>query len=128
MFAEVFPVFDRLEGMVAVRTLEFQRSGYLFSIDKGLTADLAFELSATTGIVVDVVMWGTAERAGGIRRDGMRLALLRLYGRKCFPIAETIILVPKLPVLFDEGFDDGKFVRGKFLVLGAVYLIVSPLF
>ena len=126
--AEMFSVFDRLESMVAVRALEFQMGCYLFSIHKGLTADFAFKLTASTGIIIDVLMWSPAERAGGISRDGTCFALLGLYRRNCFTVAETIILVPKLPVLFDKGFDDREFVRGKFLVGRAVDLIMSPLF
>ncbi len=58
--AEKFPVFDRLEGMSAVRALEFKRGSYLFAIDKSLAADLTLKLAAAAGIIVDVLMWCTA--------------------------------------------------------------------
>ena len=45
-----------------------------------------------------------------------------------FPIAETVILVPEFPVLFDEGLDDRQFVREEFLILRAVDFIMGPLF
>jgi len=80
---EVLPVFDRLEGMTAVRALEFQRRCNFFTIDEGLSTDFAFELSTTTVVIVDIRMWGTAERTDGICRDITSLAFLgfdRLYG------------------------------------------------
>ena len=43
-------------------------------------------------------------------------------------VAKFIVFNPELPVLFDKRFDDRKPVSGKFLVLGAMYFIMSPLF
>ena len=73
-------------------------------------------------------MRSTTERTRGILGNGTFFALLGVYRRYSFPVTKAIILVPELPVLFDEGFDDRKPVGGKFLVFGAVYLIMSPLF
>lgn len=47
-------VFDRLQGMAAVGTLELQWGSYFFAVDKGLATDLAFELTAAACIIVDV--------------------------------------------------------------------------
>lgn len=55
---EVFTVFDRLECMPAVRAPEFERGNNVFSGNKGLPADLAFELPTAAGIVIDVFMRG----------------------------------------------------------------------
>ena len=93
----------------------------------GLTTDLAFELSAAAGIIVDIVMWGTTERTRGICGNGTGFALLRFYRRYCFSVTEAIILIPELPVLLDEGFDDRKLIGSKFLVFGAVDFVMSPL-
>ena len=125
---EVFTVFDRLEGMPAVRALELERGNNIFSGNKGLSADLAFELSTTAGIVIDVFMRGTAERAYDIYWYSTFLAFLGFYGLEGFSIAEAVILVPEFPVLFDEGLDNRQFVREEFLILGAVDFIMGPLF
>jgi len=114
--------------MGAVRALKFQRSSYFFTIDKGLSTDFAFELTTATGIVVDVLVRSTAERAVGIARDITRFVFVRLYRFHDFAIAKPVVLIPKLPVLFKEWFDDGKFIGEEFLVLGAVEFIMSPLF
>ena len=125
---EVFTVFDRLECMPAVRAPEFERGNNVFSGNKGLPADLAFELPTAAGIVIDVFMRGVAERTYGICRCGTRLAFLSFHRLEGFPIAETVILVPEFPVLFDEGLDDRQFVREEFLILRAVDFIMGPLF
>lgn len=92
-----------------------------------MPADLALKLSAAARAVIDIVMRGAAERAGGICRNVTGFAFLgfdRLYG---FAIAEEVVSVPELPVLFDEWFDDRKFIREELLVFRAVEFIVSPL-
>lgn len=106
MDTEMFPVFDRLEGMAA---------------------DLAFKLSAAASIIVDILMWCTAERAYGIRRDITGLVFVwfdRIYS---LAIAETVVLIPELPVLLDEWLDNGQLIGKEFLVLGTVEFIMSPL-
>jgi len=114
--------------MGAVRALKFQRSSYFFTIDKGLSTDFAFELTTATGIVVDVLVRSTAERAVGIARDITRFVFVRLYRFDDFAIAKSVVLIPKLPILFEEWFDDGKLIGEEFLVLGAVEFVMSPLF
>ena len=69
------------------------------------------------------------------RKEGIRyllgdctlLAFVRLDRFYGFAIAETIVFVLELPVLLDEGFDNGQLVGKKLLVFGAVEFIVSPL-
>lgn len=124
----MFPVFDGLESMAAVRTLEFYRSGNLFASNEGLAAYFALKLTMTTIVIINVVMWSTAKRADGIFRDIVLFAFLRFDRLKDVAITQTIVFNPKLPVLFDKGFDDGKFVCGKFLIGRAVDFIMSPLF
>jgi len=128
MDMEMFPVFYGLKGMAAVRALELQRGDDFSTVDEGLLADLAFELPATAGIIVNELVWCTAERAYGIFRDRTFFPFLRLDRRDRFTIAETVILIPELPVLFDEWLDHGKFIREELLVLGTMELIMSPLF
>lgn len=127
MYAEMFPVFDRLESMPAVRALEFERCSHFLTIHEGLSADLAFELSTTTGIIIDILMWSAAERTDGIFGNGTNFAFLGFDGLDSFAIAEAVVFVPELPVLFNKGFDDREPVGGKFLILGTVDFVMSPL-
>ena len=128
MDTEMFPVFDRLEGMSAVRTLKFKRCSYLFTIDKGLAADLALKLATAASVIVNVLMWCPAERTYGIGGNRARFAFVgldRFYG---FAVAEPVVFVPELPVLFDERLDNRQLIRKEFLIFWAVEFIVSPLF
>ncbi len=63
MDMEMFPVFYRLNGMAAVRALKLQRGDDFSTVDEGLLADLAFELPTAAGIIVNKLVWSTAERA-----------------------------------------------------------------
>jgi len=124
----MLPVFDRLEGMAAVRALEFQRGCDIFPVDKGLLTDLAFKLSTSTAVIIDILMWGAAERADGVCGDIMSLTFLGfdwLYG---LAVTKKVVFVPELPVLFDEGLDDGQLIGEELLVFGTVELVMSPLF
>lgn len=127
MDTEMFPFFDRLEGMAAVRALKFKRCSDLFTIDKGLAADLALKLATAASIIVDVFMWCTTERTYGIQGDITGFAFLRLDWFYSLAIAETVVFIPELPVLFDERFDNRQFIGKEFLVFGAVELVMSPL-
>ncbi len=44
-----------------------------------------------------------------------------------FAIAEEVVSVPKLPVLFEEWLDDRELIREELLIFRAVEFIVSPL-
>ena len=127
MDAEVLPVLNRLEGMAAVWALKFERGNNLFSVYKGLSTDLALELTAAAGVVVDIFMWSAAERTYDICGHSTLLAFPGFYRLESFPIAEAIILVPELPILLDERFDDRQLVCKELLILRAVDLIMSPL-
>ena len=121
-------VFDRLQGMAAVGALELQWGSYFLAVDKGLATDLAFELTAAACIIVDVLMWCTTERTYGIFRNGASLAFLGFDRFDGFAITQAVILVPEQPVLFDEGFDDGKLISEELLIFGAVEFVMGPLF
>ena len=121
-------VFDWLQSMTAVRALELKGSSYFLSIDKGPAADLAFELSATTSIIVDVLMRGPAKRTYGVFRNGADLTLLGFDRFHSFAVTESVVFVPELPVLFEKRFDDRKLIGKELLVFWAVELIMSPLF
>ena len=127
MNTEVFAVFYRLEGMSTVGAEQLKRGSHFFASDKGLAADLAFELATAAGIVVDVLMRSSAERADSVFGNRTGLALVRLDWFHSFSIAEPVVLVPELPILLDEWFDDGQFVGKEFLVFGAEGFIVGPL-
>ena len=125
---EVLTVFDRLQGMAAVGALELQWGSYFLAVDKGLATDLAFELTAATCIIVDVLMWCTTERTYGIFRNGAGLTILGFDRFHGFAITEPVVFVPELPVLFGEGFDDGKLISEELLIFGAVEFVMGPLF
>lgn len=125
---EMCPVFDRLEGMAAVRALKFKRGSHPFAIDKGLAANFALKLATAARIIVDILMWCTTERTYGIHRDITGFAFLRPDWFYSLAIAEAVVFIPELPVLFDERFDNGQFIGKEFLVLWAVELIIGPLF
>ena len=128
MNTEVLTVFDWLQGMSAVGTLELKRGSYFLAIDKGLSTDLTFELTASAGVIIDVLMWSAAERAYRIFGNRAGFAFLGFDRLDRLAIAETIVFVPELPVLFDERFYDRQFISEEFLVFRAVYFIMSPLF
>lgn len=121
-------VFDWLQSMTAVRALELKGSSYFLSIDKGPATDFAFELSATTSIIVDVLMRGPAKRTYGVFRNGADLTLLGFDRFHSFAVTESVVFVPELPVLFEKRFDDRKLIGKELLVFWAVELIMSPLF
>ena len=72
-------------------------------------------------------MRGPAKGTYGIFRNGAGLAFLGFHRFDSFALAETVILIPKLPVLFNERFNDRQFIGEEFLVFWAVYFIMSPL-
>ena len=78
-------VFDRLQGMAAVGTLELQWGSYFFAVDKGLATDLAFELTAAACIIVDVLMWCTTERTYGVSGTVRVLPFWVLAGLTALP-------------------------------------------
>lgn len=57
--AKVLVIFNRLQGISTIRALKFQGSRNVFTVNKSLTADFAFELSAPTAIIIDILMWST---------------------------------------------------------------------
>lgn len=127
MDTEVFAVFDMLEGMAAVRALEFERGNHFFSGYKGLSADLALELPTAAGVVVDILVRSPAEGAYGIRGNRARLAFVRLDRFYGFAVAETIVFVPELLILLDERLDNRQLIRKELLVFWTVEFIMSPL-
>ena len=92
-----------------------------------MPADLALKLSAAAGIVIEVVMRGAAERADGVRGNVTGLAFMRLDGFNGFAVAEAVVFVPELPVLFDKRFDDREFVCEELLVFRAMEFFMCPL-
>ena len=85
-------------------------------------------MTASTGIIVDVLMWSPAKRAHDIFRNGAGLTFVSFDWFHGFSVTESVVLVPEYPVLFDEGLDDRKLISEEFLVLRAVDFIMSPLF
>ena len=92
-----------------------------------MPADLTLKLSAAAGVVIEVVMRGAAEGADGIWRNVTGFAFVwlnRFYG---FAVAEAVVFVPELPVLFDKRFDDREFVCEELLVFRAMEFFMCPL-
>lgn len=100
---------------------------HFFASNESLSADFALKLSTAAGVVIDIDVRGTTERADGICGDAVGFAFVWADWRYGLAVAEAVIFVPELPVP-DERFDDGKFIREEFLVLWAVEFIMSPLF
>lgn len=73
-------------------------------------------------------MWSLTKRIYGIFWNGTSLPFLGFDWFDGFVITKSIVVVPKLLVLFDEGLDDRKLISKKFLVFGTVVFIISPLF
>lgn len=69
---QVLTVFDWLKGVTAVGSLELKRSSHFFASDKGLTAELAFELSTPTGIIIDY-SWGASQRGHTVSAGMVRV-------------------------------------------------------
>lgn len=113
--------------MSAVRALEFERGNNFFSCYKGPSADRALELSTAAGVVVDILVRSPAEGAYSICGDSTPLVFVGLNRFSSFAITEAVILVPELAVLFDERFDNGKFIGKELWVFRAVEFIVNPL-
>lgn len=128
MDTKMLTVLDRLQGMSAVGTLEFQRGSSLFTIDKCLPTDFAFELSPATGIIVDVLMGSPTERTYGIYRDSAGFTFLGFDRFDSLAVAKEVILVPELPVLLNEWLDEWKFIGKELLIFGVVEFTMSPLF
>lgn len=72
-------------------------------------------------------MRGTTDRAHCIIGNRAFFPLLRFHRFDGFAIAEAIIFIPELPVLFDKGLDDWELVGEELLVFGAVDVVMGPL-
>lgn len=123
--AKEFPVLFRDEGVSAVRADEADRRGDTLPRDECLATDLAQILSVATIVIIEIMMRGTTEGADNIFRD--RLPVTALDRSDGFAILPEKVFEEELPVLFDEGLDDGEPVSGKLLVFGGVGIIESPL-
>ena len=127
MGPELLTVFDRLQGMAAIGTLELKGSRYVLAVDEGLATDLAFELSTAPRIIVEVLMRSCTKWAYGIFRNGAGLTVLGFDWFNGFAVTEPVVLIPELPVLFDERPNDRQLIGEEFLVFWAEYVIVGPL-
>ena len=122
---EVFALLLRRKGMPAVRAQQTKRSSHEITGGECLPADLALILALAAVIIVNEMMWGTAERADDIFRDGPAVSSLhRLDG---FFVAPKVVLEEKLPVLFDEGFDMRQFIDFELLIFGRMGILIGPL-
>ena len=125
MYAEEFAVFLGNKGISTMRAGESDGSCNNFTGAEGLPTDLALVLTITTIVVIDVMVRSTTQRADGILRNGFTIATLNRFDKLAiFPL---IVFQKELPVLFNKGFDNRKFVNLEFLVLGGMGIIESPL-
>ena len=73
-------------------------------------------------------MWGSTERTYRIFGNSAGFTFLGFDRFDGLAIAEAVVLVPELPILFDEGLDDGKLIGEKLLIFVAVEFVMRPLF
>ena len=125
MDAEKLPVLIRDEGVAAVRAYKAERRGDNLAGDKGLPTDFALELPIAAIIIVEIVVRCPTKRTEGIFRDGFTIATLN--GSDGFAVLPEIVFKEKLPVLFDKGFNDRKFIYFEFLIFGRMGIIKGPL-
>lgn len=122
---EVFTFLLRRKGMPAVRAQQTKRSSHEVTGGECLPADLTQILAIAAVIIVDEMMWGTAERTDDVFWDGPAVSSLhRLDG---FSVAPKIVLEEKLPVLFDKGFDTRQFIDFELLIFGRMGILIGPL-
>lgn len=122
---EVPAVLFGCKGFSTVRAQQTKRSSDEIAGGKSLPADLAQVLTITAVIIVDEVMWGTAERTDDVLREGSAISSLhRLDG---LSVAPKIVFEEKLPVLFDKGFDTRKFIDFELLVFRRMGILIGPL-
>ena len=126
MYAEELTVFPGNKCISAVRAGKSKWCCDDFAGRESLTADFALVLTVSTIIVINVVMRSTTQRTDGIFGNGFAIATLDRLNR--FLIFPVIVFEKELPVLFDKGFDDGKLINLKFLILWRMGIIKSPLF
>lgn len=93
-----------------------------------MPADLALELSAAAGVVIEIVMRGATERADGICWNVTGFPFVWLNKFNGSAVAEEVVFVPELPVLLEERFDDREFIRKELLIFRAVEFLMGPLF
>lgn len=123
--AEELAVLFGDEGVSAVRADETDRRGDNLPRDERLATDLALVLSVAAIVIIEIMVRGATEGTDNLLRDGFPVA--PLDGSDGFAIFPEVELEEELPVLFDEGLDDGEAVSGKFLVFRRVGIIESPL-
>ena len=126
MNAKEFTVFLGNECIAAMRAGEAEWSGNIFARREGLSTDFTLKLTVAAVVIVYVMMRRTAKRADGIIRNGSAVTTLNWSHR--FTILPLIVFKKELPVLFDKGFDNGKLIDLKFLILWRMGIIESPLF
>jgi len=126
MYAEGLAVFLGNQSITTVRTGESDWCRNNITGTEGLTTDFALELTVTAVVVVNVVMRSATKRAYGVSGNGFTIAALNWFNG--FAILPLIVFEKELPVLFDKGFDDRKFINLEFLVPGGMGIIKSPLF
>lgn len=126
MYAEEFTVFLGSQGIATVRACKPDRGGGNIAGRESLTADLALVLPVSTIVIVDKMMRRSAQRTDSIFGKGFTIATLNRLNR--FAIFPLIVFEEKLPVLFDESFDNREFIYFEFLVFWGMGIIKSPLF
>ena len=125
MHDEVLSVFLRNKGIAAVGACKAQRCGDKFTGAESLSADFALVLAVSPIIVVDEMVRGTTQRAGGIFGNGP--AITALYWFEGSAILPLVVFKKELPVLLVKGLDDRKLIHLEFLIFRGMGIIKSPL-
>ena len=123
--AEEPPVLFGDKGMPTVRAHETDWRGNKLPRDERLATDLALILPVAAIIIIEIVVGSATEWTDGILGNGFPIAPLdRPDGFAIFP---EVVFQEELPVLFEEGLDDGEAVSVEFLVFRGVWIIEGPL-
>jgi hypothetical protein len=111
-----FAVFDRRKDMPAIRAFEFERFDNLFTSDKCLAADFALKLTVAAIVIVKIVMSRPTKRTNNCIRN--RFSIAPLNWLQIFLVLPFVVSEQKLPVLFEEWFNDRQLIRFEFLISG----------
>ena len=122
---EAGAVLDWDEDMATVGALVLDRFGVNTPIDKGGAADLALELAFTAVVVVEELMWSTADRTDLVLWNSMTTATAHRSELLAVPV--FIVSDQEFPVLFEEWENMWKPVDLEFLVLRRLGVIMDPL-
>jgi len=118
-------VLLRDQGMVAVGTLQGEGLSGVSTGDESLPTDFTEIFATSTGVVVDILMRGTADRADSRFRNSPSIPSVDRFDRLL--VLPLVVLEQELPVLFFKRDDERRLVNRELLVLRGTAVIKRPL-